>query len=90
MKTRKTDYKKYNNYNITNNFNSHINNININTPNNLFNLITNITTNEEFQSFSRNNISIQRRISKTGKNNIKNKSINSNSSYQNRKIKKLK
>ena len=88
MKARKTDYKYYNKYNITNNFNSHINNININTSNNLINLITNITTNEDFQSFSGNNISIQRGLSKTGKNYIKNKFINSNSSYQNRKIKK--
>jgi len=90
MKTRKTDYKYYNKYNITNNFNSHINNININTSNNLINLITNITTNEDFQSFSGNNISMQRGVSKTAKNNIKNKFINSNSSYQNRKIKKNK
>ena len=87
IKARKTDYKYYNKYNITNNFNSHINNININTSNNLINLITNITTNEDFQSFSGNNISIQRGITKTGKNNIKNKFINTNSSFQNRKIK---
>ena len=87
MKARKTDYKYYNKYNITNNFNSHINNININTSNNLINLITNITTNEDFQSFSGNNLSIQRGIQKAAKSNLKNKFINSNSSYQNRKIK---